>query len=1329
MKLRITTLLVIILTLISYQNQAQQLQFKDLKSKPSKQPAFYQQFKDQLNKQNAGQSGRTESIEIVGGQPVDISEVPWQVALMAKEQGFQFCGGTIIDEYWILTAAHCLEGASPDQIQVLAGSSSVVDIEEGQLVDVVEIIMHPEYSDVGTGYDIALIRLASPLDLSGNSAQKVPYATPMDEQNGLTDEGVISLISGWGTLSEGGDSPDILYGAEVPIVSNETANSLDYQGLVTETMLAAGDIENGGIDACQGDSGGPLVVTNLAGTGYILAGITSWGFGCANPTSPGLYARVAFFANWIEENSGVINNEFPQLIISEIVQGDEAGNLPNYVEIFNASDDSYDLADVAIQLKAASGSIIQIELPNVDLASGETYLVSGSDFLADWGGTFTNVTPDLITDELDLDGNSSIQLIHATQLYTIDQYGSEKVAAQEWQYTGKVVARKSFVVYANSGLFFTQNFPEWGIVDYTAQNATPGNHEATLPENDASVISFSIQNNQEFVLCSESFDLSAKMTIKNTGSAAIEALDFTITYAEQQQTINKDFSAVPIGVGESRQIELPVLTYDTEGEYSFSVILNQINGFDDGNPTNNFREVSYKLLEGFKTTFNIFFDENAHENAFIILDSIQNNIVHFGNGGGFFDGYEQGETYSEEVCLQAGFYSFVFVDAVDISFGIDPGEGLLPPAEASFTINSSDHGDITVAEISGEFDDGLLFYGFKLPYENVTDAELKFISPLTDDLQYSCDLDLTIKLMVINTNSVPIDDFVISYGEVNQESTTYNYSGEPLLAGEGVELNLLIPLTTSGELSVFATITEVNGGMDDLTENNSETKALTFIIPEDPNALNFEFYIDSWPEEASWEILNEDGQIVTTGYFSEEDAENIVNVPICLPDGTYTVLIHDSFSDGGTGLIVYNENEDILFVITPAFFSKASFTFSLPYEIQLDAGFEIESPQLNEEILLCDDAVQLQVEWSFENKSNVPVHEFTFTYDAGIFSGDYQYVAGELNQFLILPGEKINIGLDLELAVGINEITSQITQLNDVALTVAAELHTFNIQIDPSLHPVRVSLTTDSWPEETSFKLINTSVEELIAEEYTNFQNTTINFEYCLVDGSYEFRLLDEWSDGGAAAALIHSTTGFSLGNIAGDSYQDVATRTFCLGCVNAPTNLRSSAITHQSVRLAWDDANNESGYIIYRSLDGIIWSQRQQLASNTITFTDINLQPATDYWYAVMAVNNLQNGISGFGNTVELRTNDPLGLSSNQSGTLYPNPLKVGDQLHVDMSKLPLNGIISIVDVLGREILISQTHSAGIQKIETQHWKPGVYFFRFESEAQSLSIPFILMD
>ncbi|MEM9489867.1 MAG: trypsin-like serine protease [Myxococcota bacterium] len=237
--------------------------------------------------------------EIVGGVDTNILNVPWQVS-MQTTSGFHFCGGSVIDAEWILTAAHCVVGSSPSSITVKAGITN--KNATNQTRSVTNIYTFPGYTSTTSGKDAALLRLSSPLNLADARVAAIPLVTPADEAAGATAAGVPSLVSGWGTLSSGGPSPTTLQSVVVPIVSNAQADALYSTVSITADQLAAGDTSVGGIDACQGDSGGPLVVS-VGGVDKV-AGIVSWGFGCADAQYPGMYGRVSSFVSWINSTTG-----------------------------------------------------------------------------------------------------------------------------------------------------------------------------------------------------------------------------------------------------------------------------------------------------------------------------------------------------------------------------------------------------------------------------------------------------------------------------------------------------------------------------------------------------------------------------------------------------------------------------------------------------------------------------------------------------------------------------------------------------------------------------------------------------------------------------------------------------------------------------------------------------------------------------------------------------------------------------------------------------------------------------------------------------------------
>lgn len=245
--------------------------------------------------------GRDNEVQdrIVGGTDTNIEQVPWQVSLQTPG-GFHFCGGSIVDDEWILTAAHCIDGQSPASLRVVAGITRQSQTNaEGQIRNVSQIIEFPGYQQPTQGRDIALLRLSDALDLSSGRASAIEIATPADLAQ--TDAGTDALVSGWGTLAAGGSSPNTLQSVVVPIISNGQADAAYTNVAITSDQIGAGFLGVGGKDSCQGDSGGPLVVDSPEGP--LLAGVVSWGFGCADARFPGMYARVSSFADWIFANA------------------------------------------------------------------------------------------------------------------------------------------------------------------------------------------------------------------------------------------------------------------------------------------------------------------------------------------------------------------------------------------------------------------------------------------------------------------------------------------------------------------------------------------------------------------------------------------------------------------------------------------------------------------------------------------------------------------------------------------------------------------------------------------------------------------------------------------------------------------------------------------------------------------------------------------------------------------------------------------------------------------------------------------------------------------
>jgi secreted trypsin-like serine protease len=235
-----------------------------------------------------------EGDEIVGGANTTVGAHPWQIALTTNS-GFQFCGGSILNASWVITAQHCVTGGNAD-MRVVAGITRVSQQATGQIRAINAVTTFPGFTDPTVGDDVALVHLSTPLDLSGANAKAIPLVSPADATAGATNPGVVANVSGWGTLSAGGSTPDILQAVDVPLLSNATVSSL-YGMTITSDQLGAGVLNVGGKDSCQGDSGGPLTV--LFGGVARLAGVVSWGNGCAEAQFPGLYARVSSFHSYV----------------------------------------------------------------------------------------------------------------------------------------------------------------------------------------------------------------------------------------------------------------------------------------------------------------------------------------------------------------------------------------------------------------------------------------------------------------------------------------------------------------------------------------------------------------------------------------------------------------------------------------------------------------------------------------------------------------------------------------------------------------------------------------------------------------------------------------------------------------------------------------------------------------------------------------------------------------------------------------------------------------------------------------------------------------------
>ncbi|XP_055383280.1 trypsin-1-like [Condylostylus longicornis] len=247
-----------------------------------------------------------DKLRIIGGTPVNIKDYKYLVSIQYRRS--HICGGSIINEKTILSAAHCFSDSinNPDLIEIQAGSTYINwgwgyffsnNNNNNVRINAENIIIHPEYN-IPDLYDndIALIVLKSNLIYSNKIG-----SINLPDVNDIFSPGTKVEVSGWGTTNQYFNMlSNVLKSVEIVIIDLETCNKLNYNEVNENNMLCAGDL-NGGKDSCSGDSGGPLVTKRDNKT--IIVGIVSWGYGCGYSSHPGVYTNVSKFLNWIKINS------------------------------------------------------------------------------------------------------------------------------------------------------------------------------------------------------------------------------------------------------------------------------------------------------------------------------------------------------------------------------------------------------------------------------------------------------------------------------------------------------------------------------------------------------------------------------------------------------------------------------------------------------------------------------------------------------------------------------------------------------------------------------------------------------------------------------------------------------------------------------------------------------------------------------------------------------------------------------------------------------------------------------------------------------------------
>ncbi|KAF5896510.1 hyaluronan-binding protein 2-like [Clarias magur] len=246
----------------------------------------------------------TITSRIFGGRKSKPGAYPWQASVQTRsrnstEDFSHYCGGTVLNSCWVLTAAHCIDNTT--EMQVLLGGVDLMKTEAAdQTVEVEYYIMHENYTttDRAVYNDIALLKL-KPVSEDGLCARETRFVKAACLPPGPFPDETTCTISGYGVTEKGSLSKQLL-DTKVLLINQSRCMDEDVLGEVLDDSTFCAGRMQGGVDTCQGDSGGPL--SCMQNNIHYVYGVVSWGYGCGIKNKPGVYARVTHFIDWINEN-------------------------------------------------------------------------------------------------------------------------------------------------------------------------------------------------------------------------------------------------------------------------------------------------------------------------------------------------------------------------------------------------------------------------------------------------------------------------------------------------------------------------------------------------------------------------------------------------------------------------------------------------------------------------------------------------------------------------------------------------------------------------------------------------------------------------------------------------------------------------------------------------------------------------------------------------------------------------------------------------------------------------------------------------------------------
>jgi len=258
-----------------------------------------------------GEAKRNQNGRIAAGTETEVNEYPWLALVRTQRRdnsgrlSTYICGGSVISDQWVLTAAHCVvDDRKGDVVRVSVelgqhhrNTDAIIEV----LIPLAQVIIHPDYrSPRGSSNDLALLKLDDPVDFN-NVPDVRPVCLPSDRDERFT--GLRVTVAGWGRTAPNEGSSNVPLETEVNVISDSTCKET-YGSRISDDMICTISPRDGAVfqGSCKGDSGGPLMITDERNPYYTLIGAVSWGWEpCTSQRVPGVHSRITSNMDWITE--------------------------------------------------------------------------------------------------------------------------------------------------------------------------------------------------------------------------------------------------------------------------------------------------------------------------------------------------------------------------------------------------------------------------------------------------------------------------------------------------------------------------------------------------------------------------------------------------------------------------------------------------------------------------------------------------------------------------------------------------------------------------------------------------------------------------------------------------------------------------------------------------------------------------------------------------------------------------------------------------------------------------------------------------------------------